>query len=73
MKVKDFIEKLKELDQEAEVVLSKDAEGNSFSPVCDFSTGTYAADTTYSGEFTSDYSEEGESPPVRAICLWPVN
>jgi hypothetical protein len=51
---------------DAEVVLSKDGEGNSFSPLSDLSRGRYVADTTWCGEFHG--SDEGET-----CCLWPVN
>jgi hypothetical protein len=37
MKVKKLLELLNDVDPEAEVVLSSDGEGNSFSPCADYS------------------------------------
>lgn len=68
MKVKELIELLQKEDPEREVVMSKDAEGNCFSPFVEFSTGTYTPDNTWSGEFRSD-----EDKDEKALCLWPVN
>lgn len=54
-----------------QVILSKDGEGNGFSPWCgDHSIGTYEADNSYSGEF-SEYDDPDEAS--NAIVLWPVN
>lgn len=67
MKVKELIEILKPLDPEAEVILSKDAEGNNYSPLSDYSSGKYIPDSTWSGEF------ESRRGKYNAICLWPTN
>jgi len=80
--VKQLIEGLKEFPQDAIVVLSKDGEGNSFSPIPDdgfYSTGKYSPDSTWSGEFTSDESiKEDEDAYVAenaqdCVVLWPTN
>ncbi|MFC9036828.1 hypothetical protein [[Kitasatospora] papulosa] len=66
------------------VVLAKDAEGNSFSPLADISPAMYLAESTYSGEHymteeqrqaMDDPDEYGEAPDgsVRAVFLWPTN
>lgn len=69
MKVKELIELLQKEDPEREVVMSKDAEGNDFSPLVeDFSTGQYVPENTWSGEFIQD-QQEGQ----KALCLWPTN
>lgn len=70
MKVKELISELQKLDPEAEVVLSKDSEGNNFSPAADFSIGKYCPENTYSGEFVS---EDNESDSIKAVCIWPTN
>jgi hypothetical protein len=76
MKVKDLIEKLQALPPELIVVQSRDAEGNSFSPVAEVTEGVYVEETTYSGEFSDndedvlDYTDRGGEG---AICLWPTN
>lgn len=69
MKVKELIKLLQKEDPEREVVMSKDAEGNCFSPFVEFSKGQYVPENTWSGEFIGDREEEGK----KALCLWPVN
>lgn len=74
MTVKDLIEQLQDLPQTHEVVMSKDAEGNSHSPVAELAEGVYVADSTWSGDYYSTQDaadEEINGKPV--ICLWPVN
>ncbi len=85
MKVKELIELLKKEDQEREVIMSKDGEGNNFSPFADISRQTYEADSTWSGEISideltpeilaeEDYSEEDY--PIydeKVIVLCPIN
>ena len=62
---------LSELPQDAEVVMSKDQEGNGFSPYWAFSRGYYKPTTTWSGEFeTHDSATDRE---INAVCLWPTN
>jgi len=81
MKVSELIEYLKELPQDAQVVLAKDGEGNSFSPLCgDHSEGVYFPNTPWSGEFASDDDKESLEllteeigGPIKAIVLWPTN
>lgn len=85
MKVRDLIVLLQEEDQDAEVVLAKDAEGNYYSPVTDVDDGTYAEITTWNGEFYSrpapdsgddlkeEWTEEGYDDYQKAVCLWPIN
>ena len=50
MKVKELIKTLKELNQEAIVIMSKDSEGNMFSPLDDIESSVYIPNSTYSGE-----------------------
>ena len=84
MKVKELIEELKNLNPEADVVLSKDGEGNSYSPVDSIGIGYYIPWNSYSGDFyneTWDADEccmdEQEWNEMRelnnAIVLWPTN
>ena len=76
MKVRELIKKLAELDPEAIVIVSKDAEGNRFSPLSQIDTGWYQADSTWSGEIHED-SENPDRDDVkdlpRAVVLWPIN
>lgn len=69
MKVKELIDALKELPQDALVVMSKDAEGNGYSPLADIGQYKYAAHCTWAGEIYPTDEEEGEE----AIVFWPVN
>lgn len=87
--VADLIEGLRQLPQDAMVVMSRDAEGNGFSPIAvesggavDFSTGRYEAESTWSGEFHADRGPDDDDDPdgwgpseaaVSAVCLWPTN
>ena len=82
MKVKDLIDTFAALDPDAEVVLAKDGEGNSFSPSDAFSVGEYVTDSPWRGEFytdmdikarNEDYDEGLNAGAVRAVALWPVN
>ena len=77
MKVKELIELLSEMNPEHEVVLSKDGEGNGYSPLDGYSTGQYVPDSTWSGEFRSaqfPISDGGcRKKDINAIVLWPVN
>lgn len=78
MKVKKLIELLSALNPELEVVLSKDGEGNEFSPLDEsYSTGQYVPDSTWSGEFRSSQYSVADGgcrrKDINAIVLWPVN
>lgn len=87
MKVKELIEKLKLEDGNAEVILSKDEEGNDFSPLeatLGFGKGYYIPENTYSGEFIDeDYIgveeietemyEENKNIAQKCIVLYPIN
>lgn len=71
MTVADLIQRLSELpDLDAGVVLAKDREGNSFSPLDEIVVGAYTPDSTWSGEFTGIEMPAGST---NAVCLWPVN
>jgi hypothetical protein len=68
----ELFEMLKDVPDTYEVVLSSDEEGNSFSPLADFSIGLYVPDTSYSGEFLmAEDIEPGELE--NCIVLWPTN
>ena len=69
MTVKQLIKKLQDLPQNALVVMSKDSEGNSFSPLSEGSTEWYVPDSSYSG----DLVEEKEKGAKQAVVLWPTN
>ena len=50
MKVRDLTERLKKMDQDLEVIVQKDAEGNCFSPLVDLNEGAYLPVTKWYGE-----------------------
>lgn len=78
MRVSALRELLATLDDDAEVIMSKDAEGNGFSPLSSHSTEyRYNADSTWSGEITSmedcddDRDLYGEKGPCdHSDCRW---
>lgn len=77
MTVRELMELLATLPADLPVVLSKDAEGNRFSPLSDWSAGRYEPDSTWSGEFYTWEDHAGTKEIAigdsNAICLWPVN
>ena len=72
MKIYELIALLERHDRELEVIMSKDGEGNDFSPLADVNEGSYRPDTTWSGEVVPEYDNE---PPesIPCITLWPMN
>ena len=80
MKVKELIEKLKLEDENAEVILSADEEGNYYSPLegtLGFGKGYYIPNNTWSGEFISeDETDElngNKDIAQKCIVLFPIN
>ncbi len=72
--VKQLKEVLAEYDDNLIVIMSKDAEGNHYSPIAaeaPAGDGLYEPDTTWSGDFCSGEDMEGQ--PANALCLWPTN
>lgn len=52
MTVSELIELLQTLPQQAQVIVSRDSEGNSFSPISpSWSKGVYFPDTSWTGDF----------------------
>ena len=84
MKIKELVAILSKLPQDTEIILSKDAEGNHFSPLSGFGEGTIRPEDVNNyniEEYYSDHHsdedcclEPGERNGfVKAICLWPMN
>ena len=86
MTVKQLIERLQKEDPKRLVVISKDGEGNGFSPLADVSTGAYRAESTWAGEIglepvdltpamkRNGYGEEDVIEDGKpALVLWPTN
>jgi hypothetical protein len=66
------------LPQDAFVVMSRDEEGNGYSPFAEADICWYAPDTTWYGEARNiDPTDEEEGVKregdLFAVCLWPVN
>jgi C1A family cysteine protease len=85
MKVKDLMEELATYDQNSEVILQKDAEGNDYSPLEGSDDDcVYVPRTTWAGQvysldstFEENDMEEEEWEPIkkqqRCVVLFPVN
>ena len=88
MKVKELIEKLKLEDEDAEVILSADEEGNYYSPLegtIGFGKGYYIPNNTWSGEFLNqeyindenelegEIYENNKDIAQKCIVLFPIN
>lgn len=84
MTIKQLIEELQKCDPEREVIMSRDAEGNSYSPLAAMWQGAYRATTTWYGEvgleqLTQDDRDAGYNDEdvmtdgVPAVILCPVN
>lgn len=69
MKVKELIEELSKLDGERLVVMSKDGEGNSYSPLADVIEATYVPETTWRGDLGDDSEPNG----IASVVLYPTN
>jgi len=74
MKVKELIKRLKKCNQEADVILSGDGEGNDYSPLSELDNCMYEPDTTWSGEICyADEMEEDDVYENNAVVLWPIS
>lgn len=83
MNVKQLIELLQQEDPDRIVICQKDAEGNQYSPLSNVRTGTYLANTTWSGtvgleklseqNIKDGYSEEDVIAGIPALVLTPTN
>jgi hypothetical protein len=69
--VKQLREILDQLEPERVIILSKDSEGNNFSPLNNLSPEQYVPVNTWSGWLLMD-GETGELAKP-AIVLWPTN
>jgi len=80
VKVRELIEKLKGVDQESQVIIQKDSEGNGYSPLYRiYNDCIYVPDSTWAGEVYSidDYDDdewkEIEKENERCLVLKPMN
>lgn len=84
MKVKDLKDLINNLDDDMEVILQKDSEGNGYSPLSGGDEAVYVAESSYSGDVYSlnwsaedcDLSEdewEKIKKQPHCIVLYPIN
>lgn len=84
MKISELIEQLQEIkNQDAEVIIARDQEGNGFSKFDGFSQGIVRPEELDSHRIESYYDNEAEEDEeyglepgqrdtfVKVICLWP--
>lgn len=82
--VADLLAFLHTQDPDMQLVMSKDAEGNGYSPLAGVETAMYLAETTWAGDIyptpeeiaSEDYLSEEDGAPdgaVRVLVLGPVN
>lgn len=72
MKVKELKKILNKLNDEDLVVISKDSEGNSYSPLDDYFLGLYIERTTWYGDVYLRCNND-DFKGVNAVILVPVN
>lgn len=72
MTVKELIELLQKESPDAIVVLSKDGEGNLFSPLNNVEPSAYRAVRPWYGELSTDPPSVKDST-IAAVVLWPSN
>ena len=83
MKVRELIEMLQREDPDRIVIMAKDSEGNSYSPLSSAWTGAYAAETTWYGDVglevltdedrADGFDDEDILDGEPALILCPVN
>lgn len=81
MKVQELIDELKTCDPEAEVIMSKDSEGNSYSPCDSYNNECrYVPESTWYGSLISpqdvaegSYDQEDFDKAHKCVVLWPTN
>ncbi len=74
MTVEELRQVLADLPGDVIVVMSRDSEGNGFSPLADLNTDDrYTAETEWSGECHHPDDWPDHPDAVKAVCLWPTN
>jgi hypothetical protein len=74
--VKDLKAILTDVPDDTLVVLSSDVEGNAFSPLCAFSTGSYTfgQKSWQKGNFFDDGDQMPDNKQAeKAVALWPMH
>jgi hypothetical protein len=74
MKVQELIAILQELNPGSEVVMSKDAEGNEYSPCANYGEAMYDPETTWYGTiYTPGDDDYIPETAIKYVILWPTN
>jgi len=88
MKIAELRKELEQFPDDMEIIISKDGEGNQYSPLSDFCERMYVPTTTWFGDaYMTDedidhyiakgynYCDDDRAPEdaKRVLCLWPVN
>ena len=69
MLVKQLKEKLANVKDDCEVILSSDSEGNSYSPLSSIYKAFYEPDNSFSGEITDEKSNTSKN----CLVLYPIH
>ena len=75
MKIADLVEELLQMDQDLDVIMASDSEGNNFGPFSGFGTGMYIPDSSWSGMlYGKEDAEDWDKLYVEnCVVFWPVN
>lgn len=74
MKVRELMEELRELDQDAEVILQEDAEGNGYRVLRGADVALYKPHDGWHGEcYPEDDPDAPRSAEQRVVVLHPIN
>lgn len=73
MKKSELIAILNSVEGDPEIIMSKDSEGNRFSPCANWSTDRYISENTWSGELEYSGGEGTNHNAIPAVILWPTN
>lgn len=71
MTVGELLEQLNGYNRNRIVIMSKDSEGNLFSPLAEVEASKYEPDSTWSGDLVAD--EDITSKSLDCVVLWPTN
>ncbi len=70
----DLLKAIVDVPDDTLIVMSRDSEGNDYSPLAQIDEALYRAENTYSGElYDEDQGEEEKKKCVPCIVLWPTN
>lgn len=76
MTVKELIKLLKKTPSDFQVILSKDSEGNGFSPISGHALGFYLPENVFRGDFTDvscvTFNKDQMEKAQNAIAFYPT-